>query len=212
MERSIEMIRVKLAQLTALDTQRRTFGAFSHQYQQNPVLTEAQVDAFETRFFIRLPEEYRLYLLHIANGGTGPFYGLYELEYEDNNTPKLAEPFGYTHQAPLNVREIDQQIPPQVSDEDREKLMERLYDSAEKGIIFLATEGCGMYSVLVVNGEAYGTVWFYDLANDGGVFPLTSPEDGKPMRFLEWFEIWLDKSIQALTEGKGLMSYSEFIE
>jgi hypothetical protein len=69
-----------------------------------------------------------------------------------------------------------------------------------------------MYSALVVNGEEYGNIWYYDLANDAGIYPLTSPVSGKPMGFWEWYELWLDSALHYLETGEeGFSSYADFI-
>ncbi len=57
----------------------------------NPVLTESEVQAYESEIGIRLPENIRLFITQIGNGGVGPFDGLnrglnelgyYKLQYD----------------------------------------------------------------------------------------------------------------------------------
>ena len=70
-------------------------------------------------------------------------------------------------------------------------------DEGEGGFITLCTEGCGMYSVLVINSEdpeTYGTVWFWDFANDFGTAPMKDAQTGRPFHFLDWLEYWADHS------------------
>ena len=60
-----------------------------------------------------------------------------------------------------------------------------------------------MYSILIVNTddkETYGTVWYYDLANDFGIYPLINPQNGIPMRFLDWLEYYADKTYELSDE------------
>jgi hypothetical protein len=46
-------------------------------FTMNPCLTEEEVARFEERHKVRLPEEYRLFLMTVGNGGKGPpLYGL----------------------------------------------------------------------------------------------------------------------------------------
>jgi hypothetical protein len=43
----------------------------------NPCLKEAEISAFEKRYHIELPQDYRLFLMEVGNGGKGPpYYGL----------------------------------------------------------------------------------------------------------------------------------------
>ena len=55
-----------------------------------------------------------------------------------------------------------------------------------------------MDSILIVNSEdpeVYGTVWFFDFANDFGTAPLRDAKTGKPFHFLDWLEYWVDFTI-----------------
>ncbi len=210
---TIGVIKNKLKKLESLDADRRIFGAESHRYKINPAMADERIDAFEKRFSVKIPVEYRLYLQKIGDGGVGPFYGLYELEYNDDQSPDPAKVFEYVRQKPFRVADFYDSIPDDISEDDHERMLEDVYETATRGLIFLATEGCGIYSVLVVNGKEHGNVWHYDLANDAGIFPLRTPDSGKPMRFFEWYETWLDRSIDSLKTGKdGLSSYAEFID
>lgn len=98
-----------------------------------------------------------------------------------------------------------------------EEEMNGFYDedtpfTADNGLLTLCTEGDGMKSVLVVNSEdpdTYGTVWFYDLANDRGIIPMYDRETGKPFGFLDWLEYWADR--RASLPDNEYFSYSETI-
>ena len=52
----------KLKILKELDTNYKVFGAESHQYNFNSVLTENELILFEETHKIKLPEDYRLFL------------------------------------------------------------------------------------------------------------------------------------------------------
>jgi hypothetical protein len=70
----------------------------------NPCLHESSIADFERKHGVRIPEEYRAFLLHVGNGGAGPpGFGLVRLgEIADDFTPgqkklwsdfpKIAEP------------------------------------------------------------------------------------------------------------------------
>ena len=202
----------KLKKLQKLDSDLSVFGASSHCYKTNPPLSKKEIEDFEFQNGIQLPEEYKYYLGTIGNGGVGPFYGLYALENNDGNHPDLRKSFSYNRKMPLVMAEFYDQIPSDISEEEHERLLEEVYAKADSGIIFLATEGCGMYSVLVVNGEEYGNVWYYDLANDAGLYPLINPVTGTSLNFKEWYELWLNCSLEYFSKGKKtFQSYSDFI-
>lgn len=49
---------------------------------------------------------------------------------------------------------------------------------------------------LVVNGPSYGEIWVDDRNNDNGVYPDFYFGNEERLGFLEWYELWLDKSIE----------------
>jgi hypothetical protein len=172
-----------------------------HKYQLNLPLPEQEIKAFEAEHGIALPEEYSLYLSNIANGGAGPFYGLMGLDENDGNEVDPSKPFPFTKEAPLILMDL------------KDDAMAQAYQDAINGVIYLAHEGCGMYSILVVNGQERGNVWFLDFANDLGAVPLASPKTGGPMGFFEWFGLWLDASLALVETGaEKLGSYMDHIE
>jgi len=58
-----------------------------------------------------------------------------------------------------------------------------------------------------------GQVWFFDFANDAGVYPIINPNTDKPFSFYEWFSIWLDRSIKELESGVAdTWGYAEYIK
>src|SRR5262249_20028926 len=56
------------------------FGAMGHEFQLSPPLKKREVAAFERRYAVELPPEYRAFITRVANGGAGPAYGMYSLE------------------------------------------------------------------------------------------------------------------------------------
>ena len=162
-----------------------------------------------------MPSEYREYLKNIGNGGAGPFYGLLELEDNDNNLTDLSMEFPYTYDKPLKLVEVYEAMDEMddENEEEQEQFLNEIYEKSVRGIIFLAHEGCGMYSVLVVKGEEYGNVWYFDFANDAGTYPLTSEKTGKSMKFFEWMELWIDKSLACIEkEEEELKGYAFYIK
>ena len=67
-----------------------------------------------------------------------------------------------------------------------------------------------MYRTLTVNSgdrETYGTVWYYDLANDAGILPLLHPDSHRPMCFLDWLEYYVDRTLEL--DDREFFSYGQ---
>lgn len=146
-----------------------------------PPLTDREVVLFEQLHGIALPEEYRLFLTHLGNGGVGPpAYGLLPLGkpasdmLPDERTlwtdlPYIQKPFPFTKYWVW---------------EDGETSAEGSDEQVAYGSLLLGNDGCGMYWHLIVNGPERGIPWM--LCGEG-IQPV-SPRRG----FLQWYEDWLD--------------------
>lgn len=167
-------------------------------------LNKKVVEEFEKKNEIVLPDDYKTFITTIAGSATQPFYGLYspigklsKSEIRVNFNKK----FPYTVRKPLDLYDI--------SDEEYKNIFKGKAD-VDLGFIVLCTEGCAMYSILIVNtddAETYGTVWYYDLANDAGIFPLINPETKITMNFLDWLEYYVDKTLEL--DDSDFFSYGE---
>ncbi len=62
-----------LEQAKAKDPDLMRFGAYSHKYKLSAPASEETIQKFEEQEGIRLPEEYRDFLLFVGNGGAGPY-------------------------------------------------------------------------------------------------------------------------------------------
>lgn len=135
-----------------------------------PTLTERQVAKFECAQGIRLPEDYRHYLLNVAGAppGYARGYGLGDcLEEHAKYGDFLQTPF--PHSQGWNEWERDDY------DDDRHVA----------GSLLLTHEGCTHYIRLVVTGPMRGTVWEDDRGATGGIVPITNAA-GEPKTFKEW--------------------------
>lgn len=174
-----------------------------------PPMTEAEVAAFEAEKGIRLPEDYRRFITTVARSGSQPFYGLYPLRQEES---VVERPFPYTLDHTLyflymTEEEMDLFYGDDDADDDDTSF------AADDGLLPLCTEGCGMDSVLVVNSkdpDTYGTVWYYDLANDCGIIPMYDQNTGKPFHFLDWLEYWADRT--AALNDDEYFSFSDTVK
>ena len=187
----IQIIMQKMEMLSAKHPE-LTCGEFPPKW--GAPLTEKQVATFEKQQGIVLPKDYRRFITTVAASGTQPFYGLYSpIRKKTSHEIKanIKEKFPCTVRSPLNVYEL--------TEEAYENLYERNDPNVDAGYILLCHEGCGMYSILIVNtndAETYGTVWYYDLCNDAGIYPLIHPATKQPMKFLDWLEYYVDKTLE----------------
>jgi hypothetical protein len=191
-------IRDALDKLKRADTKRRIFGASAHKWKLGAPVAQHKVKAFEERFAIVLPYEYRTFLLEVGNGGAGPYYGLFPLGvFSDIKGHDPTEVIGdlsrpFPHTGAWNL--YDQ--PDSQVDED-----EKAYEAWTKrycdnkwidGAFPICHEGCGHYDLLVVTGSERGHIWVDRRVGDGGIAPAG-------LSFLDWYQTWLDG---ALREGK----------
>jgi hypothetical protein len=78
------------------------FGALGYKWVVEEPLTRGELAELEAQTGVRLPEEYRAFLLHVGAGGAGPAYGLFPVrrvqgrwrwEGDVADLPRLAERF-----------------------------------------------------------------------------------------------------------------------
>jgi hypothetical protein len=175
---AVSRIREKLAPARKLSRGKEWWSG--SKFKLNPTVPESEIVAFETLHNLRLPQDYRDFLLHLSNGGVGPPYGIYRFEesirrYEEGTTkmwPGMPECV-----APENER-IDFD-----------------WDPFLQGTLPIMTEGCGKSVHLVLKGEFKGRVVHLDEEMDGG--PVFTWDAG----FLSWFERWLDEMVAGWQSG-----------
>ena len=214
MNEQIERIKSKIEQLKGLDKDCALFGAHKHEYQLNPTLSVEEVRNFELTHNVTLPKEYVDFLTNIGNGGVGPFYGLEPLEnalFDDldykrpNSLLNPSKPFPHTEH--WNIIELQ---PSEDECEDEEEYdrqqadFEKMYYDREQmnGVIAICNYGCGISLNLVVNGQEYGNIWTDDRGNDNGIYPSLELGNKDRITFLNWYELWLDNSIDKIKYKK----------
>src|SRR5258708_4092696 len=84
MEADFAAIRDGLRRLSESAAPPDVFGSNAHRFRTPPPLPEGAVREFEARHRVTLPREYRGFLLHVGNGGAGPYYGLFKLGEMDD--------------------------------------------------------------------------------------------------------------------------------
>jgi hypothetical protein len=213
-------IRDGLRMLREANPAPKVFGAEAHGFRCHPPLSEAAVREFEDRHRIRLPPDYRGFLVHVGDGGTGPAWGLFKLgemdsafrhkrwKENDGFVGTLAEPF--PHAAAWNDRagepEYDEsrEDDPAWEDEYERRLnaWEQTYWNPKNvnGAVPICHLGCAIRQWLVVTGREAGHVWDDDRANLEGLKPLR--QNGRErVTFGQWYGDWLDEALRELGSG-----------
>ncbi|WP_437316467.1 HEAT repeat domain-containing protein [Sorangium sp. So ce385] len=169
-----------VAKLTAVRARGLScFGSHAHRFELQPPATEAEVAAFEAARRVRLPEDYRAFLLLAGHGGAGPHYGLMTLARWDDARYEARDDLDA--ECPLHP---DTLPPGQGWLEALLPGEDEPMDRALRGTLTLGTQGCSFYSQLVVTGPARGRVVYVDLDGGRPYFPESAG-------FLDWYERWL---------------------
>ena len=207
-------IRARLERLARRDCDRRLFGSSSHNYSLHPPLDAAEVEAFERRHGLELPEEYRRFITTVGNGGAGPGHGLFPFGYDDEGKWGEFLPIGdpgkpFPYQEKWNLDEEfwkdEPRCPDDMSFEEHDRLMaewdarlEPVYwaPSIMNGAIPICHQGCALRQWLVVNGEQRGNVWDDLRADNAGLRPVVGVAD-KPATFSDWYFTWLEEAERA---------------
>jgi hypothetical protein len=194
LEQRLNRIAAKL--LAVLRAERHPFGSHEHGFRFAPPLAEEQVAAFEKRYGIELPDDYRAFITRIANGGAGPAYGMYTLEEAHQKERRELVPDDFLRTPFLHAQAYDPNNDPEVAAFfariDRgeipalEEYRHDLYETA--GTLALCHEGCGYLHLLIVTGPARGQMWLDGRCSDQGFFPLG-------VGFLDWYEKWLNSTL-----------------
>jgi hypothetical protein len=205
-----------LGELGRRDRQRRVFGSGSHQYKLHPPLAVPVVEAFEARYGISLPGDYRSFLTGIGNGGAGPYYGVLPFGKDDDRdweggglVGDLSKPF--PHSTAWNLPESfwhgEPDPPPGTPLEEEDRLMDAWDRELEThywnpaimhGAIPICHLGCALRQWLAIHGEQRGFVWTDFRADNRGVSPVLGGSD-EPMTFADWYMTWLDDSMRKVT-------------
>jgi uncharacterized protein (TIGR02996 family) len=166
----------------------------------NPTLNEAELLAFEAEYRVTLPDEYRLFLCEVGNGGMGPGKGLLRLADAVDRSPSrdLDTPF------PFSIR--------QYREDPNRFYQERSTEEYQPwpGVLYLSDPlGDWGDAYLVITGEDRGMVWGYGPINCGWTpeCPTTDLDNkwahGELRSFFRWYEDWLDDYLPKPAAGGG---------
>jgi hypothetical protein len=202
----------KLNQLKNLDPTFEIFGAESHSYQLNSCLSDVEIQAFESKYGILLPHDYRQFLLEVGNGGVGPGYGLYKILQTGSDNEIAATPYQ------TNYEILSQPFPFTTAWNNLDLPTDAYLDSKlVQGTLTIANYGCGIYALLVITGEQQGKIWIDDRTNDSGIYPasinfcqsfhdfdlddfLPEQDDEQSLSFYDWYDNWVNQSLGQLQQ------------
>ena len=209
MKEQLERIQQKLAQAKVADKDLEVFGASSHKYHLNPPVSEAEVLAFEEKYGISLPKDYRAFVQTIGDANAqkletmaGPYYGLSafgtqvdDLLYEGSEiylkapcalSPDMTQEEWETLSAPLETDEEELEEDGYVIEVEDNYIEE--CGKVFGGLLSLGSQGCTYYHALVLNGKYAGRIVNVDL-------DLAQPKFAFEINFLDWYERYLDEVI-----------------
>lgn len=217
----IERIKKKFEQAKAIDSEFKVFGASSHQYKLGQTVTQKEVDDFEAKYGVKLPECYKAFITEFCGSGVlnrtikfpqmlpkpsipGPYYGLFS--FENILDEALNEDYELAINKPCRIF-------PYMSDKDWEdaKAIEEFRDIDEDGeysyfmvtgIVPLGSQGCHYEFALVLNGDYQGKVIYTDESYYDS--PFFTYEDN----FLDWYERWLDEIIDGTLLQKNVFGFA----
>jgi len=189
LDRRLAAVKLTWFNLAAHDRNENVFGAFMHHYRMNPVLTEEKIVELEKQYNFTMPREYRQYLKTVANGGVGPFYGMYSFENslialnsgsrEEGTFVNYLEqnPDHFSKAFPVSEQQIIDYLNHRIHHPGEQGIPIRI-DRQAGGYLFLAEYGCGGYYIMPLNGPVPGQIWYlqkpnankltYELKNDDG--------------------------------------------
>lgn len=183
------------------------FGANEHHWELAPRLSERDVAAAEAQFGVKLPDDYRRFLIEIGGGGAGPAYGIFPLVRERGTwrldgdggdlTGDLATPFPHAEAWNASFEPWDEEAEEEDAYwERRDEWDEELYWHPKQttGAICICHEGCALRDWLVVTGPQRGMMWRDDRASDGGLLPIGTS-------FAEWYLAWLAKAARTVKDA-----------
>ncbi|MFI0915093.1 SMI1/KNR4 family protein [Streptomyces abikoensis] len=210
-------IRERVATLSVQSAGNEVFGALGHGWVLEEPLAEDGLAELEEQIGVRLPEEYRTFLLHVAAGGAGPAYGLFPVRRTQGrwrwegdgvdlaDLSLLAEPFPEQGPDPKALEELLAQRPEEedfdeIEDfDDAVDAWDEQWDAVmfaperTAGAIVICHLGCALREWLIISGSHRGTVWADSRVDDVDLMPLLD-DDGKPVTFARWYTGWLERA------------------
>lgn len=191
----------EISELKHKDPNYIRFGALSHKYTFQDKLDEVEVISFEEKIEVRLPNDYREFIINIGNGGAGPCYGIQKVDllnptdFRLTNNANLVLDKPFTH---INDEWNEEWVMSFDWENDRpdDILLENYWDTKHiSGAIPICHYGHGDAYLLIINGYDKGRIWFDGRGNYSGLFPELIK--GNKVTFSEWYLSWLTEILNS---------------
>ncbi|MEU8659670.1 SMI1/KNR4 family protein [Actinoplanes philippinensis] len=157
-----------------------------------PPLTTDELAELEAQIGLRLPADYRAFVLEAGRGGTGLFSprrvdGRWTWTESPTRVETLVRPFahirgflpdGYLRERPMieGTPDLWGEVPDDLPE-----------DAAHgDGLLYLSHLGCALWMTLVMSGPSRGQMWT-DRCADGEGFHPEQNADGSRMTFTDWY-------------------------
>ncbi|MFG2776166.1 SMI1/KNR4 family protein [Streptomyces sp. NPDC048350] len=210
-------VRQRVEALGASPQSSEVFGALGHEWVLEEPLGHAELAELEEQIQVRLPEEFRSFLVHVGAGGAGPAYGVFPVRRvqgrwrwegdgaELADLSRLAEPFPEQGPDPKLLEKLAAEQPGEEDFEETEEFDDAIeaWDERWDGVMFnpdrtvgaivLSTRGCALRDWLVLTGPHRGTMWSDDRADEADLAPRLN-DDGTPVTFAHWYTDWLHQA------------------
>ncbi|SEG82391.1 SMI1 / KNR4 family (SUKH-1) [Thermomonospora echinospora] len=207
-------VRRRVRDLAASPLAAKVFGYHGHGFQLDPVLRPDELAELEQQIKVRLPDDYRDFLLHVGRGGAGPFYGVFPVERIDGrwqwvgdgadltDLDRLDRPFPAEGLDPTVLEALRAEEPDEETFEDIESFdtayeeWDRRYeavvwnDARTVGALCLCHQGCALREWLVVSGPERGNIWTDHRVDDEDLSPHREG-DLERTSFATWYLSWL---------------------
>lgn len=188
-------IRSALERLRAADPRLEIFGARGHRYHLHAPIAERELIMWERDHEVTLPDEYRMFLLQLGNGGVGPYYGIFPLgrwDGAEDTLESFSDAVGdlrapFPHRSAWNLPASRRTLP-----EDAEGDTEYFAPSLTDGAFSIAHHGSAVRTMLVVSGPERGMIWDDLRPDGGGIVP-------RRVSFGAWYAGWLEQSLRQAT-------------
>ena len=170
----------------AVETARRLGWEPTERSLLSAPLDSGFVEAFEASHQVRLPEDYRAFLLQVGDGGDGPGLYMRPLGAPFDDSAPWEE--GTVHRAPGEPNELLHQ--PFSHTQPVHLPADATWADTTAGALLLFDHGCALWDMLVVTGPERGHIWLDRLADDEGLRPATHG-GAQRVGFAEHYCRWL---------------------